>query len=209
MEPVAVDISVDIEAVAARLGVLAGERLTRALSGGLAEGLEYAAGEVVLDAHAKGVQSRSGQLLNAVRGELDQDGGLAGHVGVPQDSPAIDYAHLLTDADFTIVPYGEYLAIPIGPNLTGAGVARFSSPRQLAGGKFRRGVETEIPWGDGTFRGLVFGIGDGDAFEAYFALVRSVHARGKDVLEPAVEGARDTMTETVDEHVAALLEETR
>jgi len=62
-------------------------------------------------------------------------GFLEGIVGVRPNSAVEKYKWLLSDESKTITPKrGKFLAIPIAENLTGAGVARFSSPRQVPDG---------------------------------------------------------------------------
>ena len=175
--PITIDVTVKAEAVAAALGALAGAELIAACSRGLAAGLEYVAGFVAQAAGAggaAGLNQPTGMLAQSIRGALDAPGAIAGHVGVPADSPAAGHAWLLTDADFVIMPQGHpYLAIPVGANLTGAGVAGNDSPLSAFGtsgaGHFETGRPVTVNWGGGfVFTGLTFGFGYGEAYQPYF-----------------------------------------
>lgn len=188
MTPV-VRISVEGLAARQRLDGVRGSALVAALSRGLGAALEEAAGAVVLAAARKGLTARTGQLLSSVRGALDRDGGLAGEVGVPEESLAARYAWRLTDARFVIAPrQARMLAIPAGRNLTAAGVPRYRSPRQVPGGKFRvASVAVDWEGGGGVFTGLTYGLLVGERYEPLFVLLGSAMARGVNVLRPTME----------------------
>lgn len=190
-----VDITLEAELVAAALEA-AGDEVWTALARGLLRAGEQAASAVTLAASEAGLESRSGQLLSSITAwaEEESDDGPAVRVGVMPDTPAARYAYLLTDAVKAIAPLrGEYLAIPIGDNLTAAGVARYASPRDVPGGEFARGLDVMLR--DGTsFGGLVFGVwrqrGLGrqreQDFTPLFALVRAAFVQGVDVLWPTL-----------------------
>jgi hypothetical protein len=96
---------------------------------------------------------------------------------------------------------GKYLAIPIGQNLTPAGVARYDSPQLVPGGFFRRSKSGK----------LLFGINDGVGnqsrigsktrktarFVPLFVMRESVTIKGKDALAKGVLEAVPAMTEII------------
>lgn len=195
MEPIVVSVSIETAALERRLGALAEAALAAALGRGLAEAAGYLAGAVVTVSERDGLAARTGSLRRSVGvwpapGAVD---GLQLFVGIPEDAPAAKYAYLLGDEDIHIVPQGHpYLAIPIGENLTGAGVARFASPRQVPGL---------------VFRGLTAGIMVGEEYHAYFALVTDVWIFGRGSLGTAAEEEYGEMVRVAQERVDQLLAE--
>lgn len=192
-------IDVDVEAVVARFGELAGEKFDRALQAGMVEGLDYAASEVVQLANPA-EHSRTGMLLNSVVGELDEPDNLKGFVGVPEDSPASKYAYLLTDEVKVITPVAaRALTIPIGVNLTAAGVPTYpnvAALKEAFPGKVHR-------------RGRAIGVeSEAGVFAAYFGLASSVTVDGWNVLVPGVEAAHDDMVGAVQDSVDELTAKT-
>lgn len=165
-----------------------GARLRRGASAGLLAAVQTGAAVVVRDyLSGQSLRARSGALRRKVDGWLDGD--LEGAVGVREPSGVGAYSWLLTDEEKTIRPVkGKFLAIPIGENLTGAGVARFSSPRQVPDGFF---VST-----NGR---LLFGRRNGKKgrFRALFTLVTSVTVQGSGALADGVTDAVDDMTAAV------------
>lgn len=189
--PGELNISVDTQQAAAKLGVLGGAALSGALATSLAAGAQDAGAalqEAVLEA---GLLGPTGSLAGTAGAWPDASDELGWYIGVPDDSPARRYAWLITGEVKTIVPKGHrYLAIPIGENLTGAGDARFSSPRDVVGL---------------VFRGRTAGIVTGDDYTPLFALVESVTIAGRNVLEPTVEQERTRITESVQQAVDELV----
>jgi len=170
-----------------RLGKL-GPALARALSAGLESAAGIAAGNIARDyLSGSPLKSRSGTLRRALTGWMA--GAHEAVVGIPDDSPAGRYAYLLSDEQVTIRPKrGKFLAIPIGENLTGSGVARFSSPRQRPDGFFVK-----------TGGRLLFGYkrGKRGKFRALFTLVKSVLVQGTGALYDGVEANLDEMTAVI------------
>ncbi|KKK60377.1 hypothetical protein LCGC14_3024980, partial [marine sediment metagenome] len=115
-----------------------------AVNSGLEKGVKFAAAHVVENyITGQSLKRRSGNLARAVDGWLDAPGD--GVVGVRPGSAVDDYAWLLGDERKTITPKkGKYLTIPIGENLTGSGVARYSSPRQVPDGFFIRSKKGKL-----------------------------------------------------------------
>lgn len=203
-DAVQIRVSVDADAVRERFGDLAGQRLIDALAGGIVEAGEYGAGEVQLQARSRGIESRTGSLMQSIGSfGLNTDGDVSIMVGVPDDSPAAKYAYLLTDDTVTIEPVsGKWLMIPIGPNLTGAGVPRYGSPRDMPDGHFLRTK------GRGGRDQLFYGITEYDGnFVAFFVGTKRVTVEGRDVIEPALDVALPVMTATVQDSLDALLAE--
>lgn len=151
-----------------------GAAVLEGCSVGLGKGVKIAAGNVVRNyLSGQSLKRRSRNLANAVDGWLE--GKLDGVVGVKENSAVDRYKWLLGDEQKTIVPKkGKFLSIPIGENLTGTGVARYSSPRQVEDGFFLR-----------TKRGsLLFGRKNGTRgkFRPLFAMVTSVFIQGTGAL---------------------------
>jgi len=95
----------------------------------------------------------------------------------------------LGDEQKTIVPKrSKFLAIPIGEGLTPAGVARYSSPRQVSGGFFVN-----------TGGKLLFGYKQGKRgkFRALFVLVKSVLVQGSGALYDGVDESLDNITDSM------------
>ncbi|MDX2197916.1 MAG: hypothetical protein SF069_02975 [Phycisphaerae bacterium] len=199
-ETVKLQVRVDVGAAALKLGEAAGPMLIAALQGGLLEGGQYAVGEAVMEAREKKIQSRTGSLLGSISSfdGAESESDLELKVGVPVESPASRYAYLLEEGVKTITPVkGQYLTIPIGANMTPAGVPRYSSPRdpELEEGFFLR-VGQALYYGLSNAKGV---------FNPLFQLVRRSTVKGRNVLGPALERARPTMVEIVQERVDALL----
>lgn len=78
---------------------------------------------------------------------------------------------------------GQFLAIPLGPARTRAGVSRFASPRDVPGLFF-------VPSRSG---GVLVKMGRGKSLTAWFALVRSVRIPARPYLRPALLAVRDRL----------------
>ena len=159
-----------------------GQAVLAACSKGLGKGVKLAAGTVVSEyMTGQSLKRRSGNLARAVQGWMAAD--LEGVVGVRSNAAGSKYAWLLGDASKTITPKNaKFLTIPIGENLTGAGVPRFSSPRQVPDGFFVK-----------TSGKLLFGYkrGKRGKFRALFVLVKSVFVQGSGALYDGVTDSTD------------------
>ena len=166
----------EFQKTVAYLGGL-GDAVSHAVGVGLGKFVKFAAGHVIKDyLSGQVLKRRSGFLSKAVDGWMI--GNFEGVVGVQPNSAVAKYAWLLGDESKTIVPTkGKFLAIPIGENLTGAGVARFTSPRQVPNGFFIR-----------VGGRLLFGYKNGKKgkFRALFTLVTSVFVQGTGALADGV-----------------------
>jgi hypothetical protein len=150
-----------------------GAKFAAAFSRGLHKGVIGAADKVGRDyLSGQSLKARTGNLRKAVQGWMDSD--FDGVVGVDPASGVSKYAWLLGDETKVIRPkHGKYLAIPIGENLTGSGVPKYSSPRQVEDGFFIRK--------NGQ---LLFGRKNGKKgkFRALFAMATEVTVIGSEAL---------------------------
>ena len=171
---------------------LMGRAVTAACSQGLKQGVKIAAGRVISEyLSGQSLKRRSGNLARAIDGWLE--GELEGVVGVKDDAGVAAYKWLLTDEQKTITPKkGKFLTIPIGENLTGSGVARFSSPRQVPDGFF---IQTKGR--------LLFGYKKGKKgkFRALFVLVKSVFVQGSGALYDGVMDSEDDIANSMQKEI--------
>jgi len=171
-----------------------GTAVVRAISEGLETGVKLAASNVVRNyLSGQALKARTGALRRAVDGWLASEHD--GVVGVRENSAVSKYAWLLTDEERTIVPKrSKFLAIPIGENLTGAGVPKFSSPRQVPDGFFIN-----------TGSKLLFGYRKGKTsrakFRPLFVLVKSVLVQGSGALYDGVEESVDDIGKAIEDRV--------
>jgi hypothetical protein len=165
-----------------------GRAVLQACSEGLKKGVKLAAGKVASNyLSGQALKRRTGRLAAAVDGWMEDD--FEGVVGVRENSMVSKYAWLLGDEQKTIVPKrAKFLAIPIGEGLTPAGVARFSSPRQVPGGFFVKNKGR-----------LLFGYkrGTRGKFRPLFVLVKSVFVQGSGALFDGVMDSLDDITDSM------------
>ncbi|RKY12657.1 MAG: hypothetical protein DRP65_00430 [Planctomycetota bacterium] len=170
-----------------------GRSLLDAASEGLGEAVKLAANKVSSDyISGQSLKVRTGSLRRAVDGWLESD--FEGVVGVAEGSAVSKYAWLLGDEEKTITPKkGKFLTIPVGENLTGAGVARFISPRQVPDGFFVK-----------TKGRLLFGYkrGKRGKFRPLFVLVKSVFVQGSGALADGVLDSLDGMAGAIEDSIA-------
>ena len=188
---IVLELGPEFQKTIAELGGL-GDAVSNAVGVGLGKAVKFA-GEHVVKNFLSGqyLKTRTGFLRKSIDGWMVGD--FEGVVGVRPNAATEKYAWLLGDESKTIVPRnGKFLAIPIGENLTGAGVARFSSPRQVPDGFFVR-----------TGGRLLFGYKHGKKgkFRALFTLVKSVFVQGTGALADGVLEAQDQMVETIQDEV--------
>ena len=169
-----------------------GQAVVDACSAGLKKGANIAASNVVTE-HLTGqsLKRRSGQLARNLDGWLA--GPLDAVVGVRPNTGVDKYKWLLGDEDKTIVPKkSKFLTIPIGEGLTSAGVARYSSPRQVPGGFFVK-----------VGGKLLFGYkrGKKGKFRALFTLVKSVFVQGTGALYDGVMDSLDDIGGAVETEI--------
>lgn len=143
-------------------------------------GQALAASALVAEAEAKQnattlLKVHSGRLRNSIRTEIVDNGEaheMALRAGGERD---VVYARIQELGGVITPKRGKFLAIPLAPALTGAGVARYKTPRDVPGLSFRgnsnRGVLVDkagVPW---------------------YALVKSVTIRPKFYLKTALDTA--------------------
>ena len=169
-----------------------GRAVVEACSVGLKKGVKLAASRVTEDyLSGRALKRRSGQLARSVDGWLDAP--LEGVVGVRQGAAVEKYKWLLGDEQKTIVPKrSKFLAVPIGEGLTGAGVARYGSPREVQGGFFVK-----------TGGRLLFGYkrGKRGKFRALFTMVKSVLVQGSGALYDGVMDNLDDITGSMESEI--------
>jgi len=165
-----------------------GSDVLQAVSRELGKGAKFAAGNVKQNyLRGQSLKRRSGNLARAVDGWLASP--FDGVVGIQENAAVSKYAWLLSDEQKTIVPKkSKFLTIPIGENLTMAGVARYSSPREVPNGFFVQ-----------TGGQLLFGYKNGKKgkFRALFVLVKSVLVQGSGALYEGVNECVDKITENI------------
>lgn len=190
-------ITFDVSDALRRLGGLAAERFDAALVAGATGAGEHLASSMVQAIQKRGDLVRTGHLWQSVgqwTGEHTPDA-VTVYVGVPADADSARYAYLLTRESREIKPLGHrYLAIPIGANLTPAGVARIASPRTL-----ERDTGLKVAW-----RGMTVGVMSGEDYEPYFALAESVYVVGRGVLEEQTETQAGALQAIVAEELAKI-----
>lgn len=169
-----------------------GRAVLDACSTGLEKGANVAASNVVTDyLSGQSLKRRTGMLARNVAGWMG--GKLHAIIGVRANSTVDAYKWLLGDEDKTIVPKkSKFLAIPIGEGLTSAGVARFSSPRQVPDGFFVR-----------TKGRLLFGYKKGKKgkFRPLFTLVKSVFVQGTGALYDGVLDSVDDIKDSMEAEI--------
>ncbi len=173
-----------------------GRAVLGACSAGLGKAVKFAAGNVIENyLSGQALKRRTGQLAREVDGWMAAE--LEGVVGVPETSTVSTYKWLLGEEEKTIVPRNaKFLTIPIGENLTGAGVPRFTSPRQVPDGFF---VSTKGRLLFGTKRGKR------GKFRPLFTLVKSVFVQGTGALADGVLESQDQMTDIIQEEIDKVL----
>lgn len=178
-----------------------GDNFGRALDHGLHRAVLHAAAHTARQ-HLTGqsLRRRTGNLARALTGWRVAK--YQAMVGV-KDASAVDaYAWLLGDETKTIVPKkGKYLAIPIGQNLTKAGVAKYDSPVFVPGGFFLRTRSGKLLFGVMDGAGNQSRIGSKTRktarFVPLFVMKESVTIKGKGALAKGVLEAVPAMTEII------------
>jgi hypothetical protein len=170
-----------------------GENLLASCHEGLRKAVKVAAGRVVSDyLSGQALRRRTGTLSRAVDGWMA--GPLEGVVGVHKNSGTDKYKWLLGDEQMTITPKNaQFLTIPVGENLTGAGVARFISPRQVPDGFFFKSKAGRLMFGRKQ--------GKRGKIRPMFVLVKNVFIQGSGALYDGVMNSLDDMAGEIDKAV--------
>ena len=193
---VIIEIGPDFPQTVAELGAM-GSAVLSACNEGLAEGAQYAATNVVENfLTGQYLKTRSGQLRTAVQGWLDKP--LDAIVGVRPHSKVDRYKWLLGEESIPpITPKkGQFLTIPIGEALTGAGTlkAEYSGGlRNIVGGFFVR-----------TGGKLLFGFKHGKKgkFRPLFVLVKSVFVQPTGALIDGVLDSEDKIVGLIESKIS-------
>jgi len=169
-----------------------GQAVREACTKGLKKGVKIASTRVISDyISGQSLSRRSGNLARSIDGWMDSP--TDGIVGVRAGSTVAKYSWLLGDDEKTITPQNaKFLTIPIGEGLTGSGVARYSSPRQVPDGFFiNKGGK------------LLFGYKNGKKgkFRPLFVLVKSVLVQGSGALYDGVLDSVDDMTKEINKEI--------
>ncbi|MCJ7778636.1 MAG: hypothetical protein MUP16_10015 [Sedimentisphaerales bacterium] len=192
-----IEIGPEFQKTLAELGAL-GSAVSAACGRGLGKAVKFAAGNVVKNyLTGQALKSRTGLLRKSVDGWPVDD--TEAIVGVRPNTVTDKYAWLLGEESKTIVPRNaKFLCIPIGENLTGAGVARFSSPRQVPGGFF-------VNKGGRLLFGYKAGKTSRAKFRPLFVLVKSVFVQGSGALADGVLESQDEMTDILQEEIEKVI----
>lgn len=140
-------------------------------------------------------QARSGTLRRSIRAVAERQG-LRITVGVQAGSERIGYARIQEEGGTVRPVRGRFLAIPLPPALTGAGVPRFSGPRAAGDLRF-------IPIRGGQAGLLVRSRG---AEEALYLLVREARIPATRYLGRAMEDGAPLLRDGVSAAVRAAVE---
>lgn len=166
--------------------------IAEGVAAGMGEGAKIAASMVSTNyLTGQRLKRRTGNLSRSVEGWLE--GKYQAVIGVRENAAVNHYKWILGSGNKTITPKkGKYLAIPIGENLTGAGVARFSSPRQRPDGFFVRAGGQ-----------LLFGykVGKKGKFRALFAMVTSVTIEGSNALYDGTLANLSAFTDAINRNI--------
>jgi len=175
----------------------AGKDILAALTRGLKDGVEDAAANVQENyLTGQSLKSRTGTLRRSVTGWLQDES--TGAVGVAENAGASKYAWLLTDEQKTIRPKsGKFLTIPIGENLTGSGVPRWTSPRQRPDGFFVKSKAGKLLYG--------YKNGKKGKFRPLFVLVTQVTVKGSGALYDGVFDSLDDITGSMQKEIDEVL----
>jgi hypothetical protein len=192
-----VRISVDTEAISRRFGRMASE-IIEAVDAGLGEAAEDTASHIARTRlSGSDLKARTGMLRREIAGWMLGSG--AAVVGVPDSSPARDYAWLLGSQTKTITPKNaKRLAIPLAAALTASGVPRYpEGPRSVKGLFYMRTAGgTEL---------LVRSKGKRGRIEALFVLKKSVTIEASGALPEGVKERRPQIKESIQRKLDGLI----
>jgi len=173
-----------------------GRDIEAAASKGMATGGQIAVGKTARDyLSGQQLKRRSGGLARELASWMDVPLHLV--IGIPDGSTVDRYKWLLGDEQMTIRPKkGRFLAIPIGENLTGAGVPTYSSPRQVEDGFFLKGKGGQLLFGRRN--------GKRGKFRPLFVLVTSVFVQGTGALSDGVMASLDDIGKAIEDSISKI-----
>lgn len=121
---------------------------------------------------------RTGRLRSSIQSQVEEAGGGV-RVVVQAGDAEVPYARIQEEGG-TITPRNaRFLAIPVGPALTSAGVSRFASPRDVQGLHFAKGTLKD------------------QQGQTWYILKQSVAIKGRRYLGDAVDVAVEKLPERV------------
>ncbi len=192
MNAILIEMGPNYEQAVAELGEM-GAAIAAACAAGLQKGGRIAAGNVIENyLMGQALKPRTRNLARAVDSWPVTDTDVA--IGVRPNSAVDHYKWLLSDEDRTIKPRKKFLAIPIGEGLTGAGVAKFSSPREVNDGFFIRTKSGSLLFGRKN--------GKRGKFRALFVMVTSVFVQGSGALLDGVLDSLDDISGAMEDEIA-------
>lgn len=173
-----------------------GADIEQAASEGMAAGGHITAGAIARDyLSGQPLKRRSGQLARELDSWMDAPLDLV--IGIPDGSTVEPYKWLLGDEQMTIRPKkGRFLTIPIGENLTSAGVPRYTSPRQVEDGFFLKSKGGQLLFGRKN--------GKRGKFRPLFVLVTSVFVQGTGALYDGVMASLDNIADSIEDAIGKI-----
>lgn len=183
-----------IDQFAQRLdGVDLHRRFTRVVKLWALEGEAYASREAYM---AAGLHRRTGLLANSIAASTRELGatGVEYELKAGGDRGGVDvcYARLQEKGGTVRPTKGQWLAIPVGPAKTAAGVPRFRSPRDVPDLHY-----VELYAGRKAMLAKRIGRGKGARLEPWYILVRSVTVPARPYMAPAIRHIRAGLTEDI------------
>lgn len=184
-------MAMTLEQWSARLAIASRDDLPRAMKAVTTAAALRGEREAKLRVGSGGRHTRTGRLRASITGSVVVKAGewaislRAG--GNESGKGSVKYARLQEKGGTVRPTKSKFLAIPVGPALTAAGVSRYASPRDVPGLVVAqtRGGQLVLLMGA---RGKVGGKGRTvKAGEVYFLLRRQVHVPGRPYLEPAAD----------------------
>lgn len=144
---------------------------------------------------------RTGRLRSSIASSVEAAGESlslvlrAGGVGTDKD---VKYARL-QEIGGTVRPIkGKYLAIPVGPAKTAAGVSRYASPRDVPGLVFVQSLKGQ------PLLVQLTGKGGKAKVTVWYVLRRSVTVRARPYLKPAIDAAAAALPGQISEALGRL-----
>lgn len=148
---------------------------------------------------------RSGLLRNSVGYAVDDDAsGVTLRLRAGGGPAEVRYARLQEYGGVVKPVRAKFLAIPVGPALTGRGTPRYPSPRDVPGLRFAmsRSGQPMLVKGEDERRGKRK---TARAGEVWYLLRRSVEVSGKHYIRDGMDAAREALPVTISDALSARL----